>query len=357
MEIPQLTVTLAGGTNTGKTTFMHGMYARLSAGFHDYFLYTIDPDDDVDLQEAWERLLDTGDVPRGGQAPQEYAFRFARQLTPLLDMTWTDFRGGAAYESGRKADAQPDIEQWKEHLPKTDSLYVVLDGEALGTWVKEGAEEGANFSSGRMGPARLSQIIRAAHAGRTAANNPPPSIVLLITKMDMLSVASGMSTAKAFKTATLNMRKLLSPLFEQGMTTLVCPVQIGTFKRSQTENGRVDPSLIRPQYLHVPICFSLWYYLTETLRAQEQQLVGAQVRLTVSQEMLAELRSKSLLLGKRKKILSAEASALAQQAEKSAIEDGINTRQTQADQMMATFENFPIIKDGKIYMNWPEDNS
>lgn len=354
MAIPRITVNLAGGTRTGKTMFMHGMYNRLAVGLHEYFLYCLDTDDEIDLLETWERLQDDGEMARTNQAPRTYSFRFAKLMTPLLDMTWNDYRGGVNTESGNKPNSPGDIAEWrKERLPESDSVYLVLDGAALGTWVKNGTPQTTSFASGGMKLPRFNYVIRTAMEGREALGNPPPSFVVLVTKMDMLSVKSGMSTNEAFKTAVINLENLLPHLFAEGMTVLCCPVQIGDFKTDMAEDRRVDRALIRPQHLHRPICFSLWYYLTETLTANKQQLAGIERKLTESDGELAELRAKSFLLGKRRKIDAARSAHSSWQMEKAGVEAEMSATTSQAELLMREFHRLPIIKDGQIL--WPSD--
>lgn len=351
MATPRITVTLAGGNNTGKTVFMHGMYHRLSAGLRDYFLYSVDRDEEIRLLRTWKMLQDEGEMPRAtGTEPQTYTFQFAKNFTPLLQMVWTDFRGGAALEDSGP-NAPKDILQWREHLPRSDSVYLVMDGGELGKWVKEGTPEYANFDSGGMDLATYNWVIREAVDGRRRLGDPPPSFVVLITKMDLLAVAADRPIDQVLTSVVANLKKLVRQLFQNGVTALVCPVQIGDFKTDDMFGRPVDRSLIRPQNLHRPICFSLWHYLTETLTARQTQLAEIEKKITEGDAELSELRAKSFQSIRRKKIAAARSAQWGWETERTGMEAEITATESQAELLMREFDRLPIIKDGDIHVS------
>ncbi|MBW1597399.1 hypothetical protein [Streptomyces sp. JJ38] len=349
MANPQITLTMAGGSNTAKTAFIHSMYHRLSAGVSSFSLYSVDRDKEIGLLSAWKTLQKTGQMPRAGMEPEEYHFQFTVDFTPLVQVNWTDYRGGVVTEAATPA-AQKDLIAWRQQLGRSDSVYLVMDGAELGRWIKSGTPAISNFASGGMDAQAYNWAIREAKENRKAQGEPPPSFVVLITKMDMLPENAGMPVGQALTAAVKNLGGLVRELYAPGVTALVCPVQIGDFKTEGSSGRNVDPSLIRPQNVHRPVCFTLWHYLTEALTAQQEQLTKIQRKITDGDTALSELQSKPFRSFRLKKIEAARADQQAQGLEKARWEAEISTTQDQANRLMREFDRLPLIKDGKLHV-------
>lgn len=348
MSVPRITMTMLGAEGSGKTTFLHGMYARLSAGMHGYFLYTLDPDQDLDLTDAWQELNDKGRLPENTSTdPFTYEFRLAQGLETLLDLSCTDFRGGALTERGSRAASAEDITRLREQVKTSDSLHLVLDGEKLGGWVAAGCPKNVNRATDGMQVARLSRYIRAGFDARRGEGKPPPSVVLLVTKMDLLPRATGMSKAQALCTAVDALENLLPLLYEEGITALVCPVQIGDFGSALAENRRIDQSKIHPQNLHKPIVFSLWHFLTETLTADRRRLAELEENVTSRDSELAELRRRLMnrvLNGE--KISSLDAAVTEDRKKIEDLHTGVDNASARAQQLMDEFDGLLQMPSG-----------
>ena len=137
MATPALKLTMLGGTNSGKTMFMLGMYNTLAVGMHGYFMFTEDPDQDLDLREEWDALLSDGTLPAATvmQASRQFGFVFNHGFTPLVSIDWMDYRGGAV--DARKDEA--DVPVLLQRLADSDSIYLVLDGQKLAPWLNGSA--------------------------------------------------------------------------------------------------------------------------------------------------------------------------------------------------------------------------
>ncbi|MDT0494175.1 hypothetical protein RM717_27080 [Streptomyces griseus] len=346
-QIPEIRVLVAGGHDTGKTAFLHGMYQRLSEGVHDYFLYSEDRDEEIRLVNAWKVLRETGEFPRVNVRPQSYTFQCTRNFTPLLRMRWTDFRGGAAMGVA-EGEEKKIVEQWRDELSSSDNVYLVMDGEALGEWVRNGMPENANFDSGDMNLTSYNRVVRTAMASRADRGAPPPSFVVLITKMDLLPGAADMPLKQALESVVHNLCTLVKSLSGPGVTALVCPVQIGDFKTSEASGGKVDPSLVHPKYLHHPICFSLWYHLTEELAKREEELAEIKKRISGGETELTALRTKSIVMFRNAKIQEVQTAQQARETERAEKQAEIAATKEQADLLMREFDRWPIIKAGKV---------
>src|SRR5271157_1839611 len=134
MATPELKLTMLGTTGSGKTMFLLGMYDTLSTGLHGYFLFTEDPDQGVDLNEAWEKLTEGGELPPATAVNQSkhYRFAFNHGFTPLVTIEWMDYRGGAITAS---TSSNADVSELQKQLQESDSIYIVLDGGKLANWL------------------------------------------------------------------------------------------------------------------------------------------------------------------------------------------------------------------------------
>ncbi|MFD0635025.1 hypothetical protein ACFQ9X_29295 [Catenulispora yoronensis] len=91
MTVPQAKVTMLGTKGSGKTTYLLGMYAVLSAGVQGHTLVTTDLDDDEDMADAWYELCDNGRVPRrpprSRSSTRSSSARTARPSSPSTGRT------------------------------------------------------------------------------------------------------------------------------------------------------------------------------------------------------------------------------------------------------------------------------
>ncbi|WFE29290.1 hypothetical protein O7623_08910 [Solwaraspora sp. WMMD791] len=351
MDTPTITLTLLGASGSGKTLFLHGMYATLSAGVAGYFVYTRDPDDDVDLMDVWDRLNDKGTLPpptdMDGQ--KSYEFVFTHGIDPLLHIDCVDFRGGAT--DGKSGDAD-DSQAIHDRLLVSDSIYLVLDGEHLANWVlaiRDLDDVGAsrpNRSRDPMKVAGLSRLIYTAVKARQEQGKLPPSLVLLITKSDLIEPITGMSRGTALSIAARHMKALVPIAYSDGMTSLVCPVQIG---RLGTElHGTVDPDALDPVGLHRPFVFSLWYYLVEQIQNNRTALSYLREQRSDARQTVDELRSRlGGTLLHRGKIRAGERTVGTRDQQIQEVERELAALQSLADKLIAELGRLPIVTDGR----------
>jgi hypothetical protein len=265
--IPQEeTVTMIGATGCGKTTYLVGMYASLSQGVADYFLFTEDPDLDLDLSSAWEDISTAGKMPPPNELhPLKYPFVFRRGLRTVLRFSWEDYRGGAM--SDRLADEEAsDAPDLHRRLAISDGIFVVLDGTYLTSPVTPGNKRQLSGRDQTLAR-RMSTLLDRAVRTRYDENRALPSLVVLVTKADLIRQANpGQSAEQLMNMIVNSARELLPSCFLHGTTTLVCPVQIGVFGADQ--QGTVEPGQVDPRNLHLPLVFSFLYYLDGYLDEQ-----------------------------------------------------------------------------------------
>lgn len=291
---PSLTITALGNRGSGKTTFLLGMYAEMSAGRRGYFLSATDPDVDLRLAGRWDKLFDDGELPPPNLADNiPYRFRFTDGLTPLLDIDWLDYRGGAI-EDERGAESG-DVEGLHQRLVQSDSIYVVIDGTLLVEPVVESARRDIMRQTGLR---RISALLQHAIHTRAQLDNPPaaPSIVVLVTKADVIPPAR----LNQLDTLVMELQELISVCFQRGLSTLVCPVSLGHFGLTPAATVRTED--IDPRDLHLPIIYSLAEYMYQLSVAASHASAGAVEARNAFSGQLAAVRSGAGALFRRSQI-------------------------------------------------------
>lgn len=342
MTVPDLTLTMLGATSSGKTTFLLGMYDILSTGLHGYFTFTEDPDQAVDLRDAWDLLMDEGELPPPNETDQSkyYRFVFSHGFNPLVTIDWMDYRGGALDDRTTSAG---DVAELRDRLNRSDSIYLVLDGGNLAKWLDDPAK--LPFVQRKLQLRAMSdQVLRAMHH-RQAQQLPFPSVVVIITKADLLR-GPDRGVGEALAQVVDKLRDLLPVVWAHGITALVCPVKVGNFGESST--GIVDVSTIDPVGLHRPMIFSLMHYLTLGVGGREVEVDRTRASLTEIQQELAALNRgfSAVIHGHKAGQLKGQAAT---------YEDIIATQQQdqQADQALIgrlseELRDHPIIRNGEL---------
>ncbi|GAA2853042.1 hypothetical protein Acy02nite_51030 [Actinoplanes cyaneus] len=253
--IPAIQVTMLGGTGSGKTTYLVGMYAHLSAGLGNFFLHADNRDVDLDLASAWDAMIEDGLLPQptteeGGLQVFDFTFRYG--VDPLLRLNWVDYRGGVIRD---RDSSKQDVSQLVARLGETDSVYITLDGALLADVLekKPAAETKLQSAIGRYART-LGEIADQ----RDTQNLIPPSVVLLITKGDLLRSLLPGDVAQRERQAREWAQKLLPQVFRHDWDVAVCIVSIGRIGR--LTSSRVDPGELAPFRIDRPMVFSLYSY-------------------------------------------------------------------------------------------------
>jgi hypothetical protein len=262
MTATPITATMLGMSGSGKSTYLLGMYATLSKGIRNFFVHTPDLDLDTDLTDAWELLGDTGELPPPNSEDQylRYEFEFTRGFMPLARLDWLDYRGGALRS---KADDHADTRFLLARLLESDTVYLTLDGGKFRAWLDGGTGIVRDLR-------RMTVLVQRAVAQRREQGLPVPSLVLLITKCDLVADPGEIAPILLEVAKNGRLRDLVPVAFQEGVTAMLCPVQLGAFGSAGAE--RVDPATIDPFGLHRPLLFSLLLYLMEGIDAHQAEL-------------------------------------------------------------------------------------
>lgn len=341
-DIPTVDITMLGPSRSGKTVFLHAMYATLAAGVDGYYLLTVDPDIGLDLMDAWEDMTQGVKTPEpSDDRPITYEFHFKEGFDRLARIVLQDFRGGALRARQHENDARP----LRDRLAVSQSIYIVLDGEDLATWL--GRPEGTP-------PDRILELQRihehlqrAVDDRRAHDDTALPSFVILITKMDLLDDIPGMDRRTALRRIPGLLREPLSTLFGPGVTTLICPVTVGEL------GTRADPQLhegaVRPQGVDRPLAFSLRSLHDQALLHQGRELRDAEDDHLTRSTRLDEARK-----GFFRRLWNAEEIGVQQRKLDAAGTDLDGRRRAYqefvslADRLRARVGNLPVIRDGVV---------
>lgn len=348
MRIPEIKLTMLGAPGSGKTTLMHGMYAMLASGVHGYHLFTQDPDDHIDLMQAWRNLYDVGELPDATSTePKQYEMAFNHGLEPLLHLDFVDFRGGAGIESGRRADAPMDITMLKSRLEESSSIYLVLDGHHVGDWIRRGCPA-VTQTAGPMEMGIFTRNIVALLQRCRGEGRPRPSLVVIITKCDVLEEVSGRPHRDAMRVLKEreHMEKLVPFAFYDGVTAMICPVQLGRFGANAGQT--VDHTKVSPIYVHKPLVFSLTHYLTEQIAIDKGRLSELRDGHAAAQRELDELRrgfGAGFFRGGRISTKSDEIDFTEERMD--SLQKELGTARERAEQLMGELDGLPIFRDGE----------
>jgi hypothetical protein len=352
MGIPKITLTMLGANASGKTAFLLGMYMTLHMGISGYGMITKDRDDHYDLRKAWETLHDQGEFPPpNGVDPIEHNFIFRHEFDPLLDLNVLDFRGNAGLESARGTSANADVMMLRTRLGKSDSIYIALDGEEVGQWIKRGCRK--EETSWAADIADFGSYVSDAVQAQRKDGRPGISLVVLLTKADRLPDITGLTKGDASMKATDNLENLLKVAFYPGVTTLVCPVQLGNLGPTPARSGKahhIDPRRLDPRFLHRPVIFSLMHYLTEQVAIDSVQLGRVEAGQAAARSEAERLRNAYLGWGSlfnSSRIRDAGNQIDEAMRRASEINAGLASARERADQLMSELSGLPIIKDGK----------
>jgi Double-GTPase 2 len=339
-----LKLTMLGATNSGKTTFMLGMYNILAEGMHGYFMFTEDPDQDLDLRDEWDALLGSGTLPAAtsAQANRSYGFVFNHGFTPLVSLDWMDYRGGAV--SDRKDAA--DVSVLQQRLAASDSIYLVLDGQKLAPWLDGSASLTAVKRALDVG--RVSTLVNRAVTERVASGLTVPSFVVVITKSDLLR-GPGRTLRAALDRLVDEALEDLAPIaFNPDITALVCPVKVGNFGVRQDAVTPVNVSDIDPVGLHRPTIFSLMHYLSEGMGARQTEQARQAASRSAAEQQLLELNQgfMAFLRGRRIAAAKKRVSDLDEAIDHGHQEYAAN--QSLIERLIEELAGHPMIKNGKV---------
>ena len=333
---PHLAITALGHSGSGKTTFLLGMYAVMSGGLHGYFLNAVDLDVDRDLARKWERLLDDGNLPPpNSNTAIPYEFDFLEGIHPLLRVDWLDYRGGALDDEAGGLNS--DVVEVQERLKLSDSIYLVLEGSYIAAPVTSSTKLPILRQAGLR---RMTALLQASVQQRVESELPLPSVVILITKADLVP----RERRGQMDAIVEDVRALLPICFSTGLSTLVCPVQLGDFGLVPTE--RVSTHDIAPRHLHKPIIFSLAEYMRQLSFAAAEGATSLEARRASLSADMVGMRSGPGALLRRSAISAAESEVAGVEEQIHSLRKVQQIATFRASALFADLAGLPIFRNG-----------
>jgi hypothetical protein len=270
MDVANISVTLLGSNESGKTTYMVAMLGSLIAGDGTYSVSMRRRDQSLELMGQWTELL-AGEFPPPTSESSEFDFELSRGIARMTTINWLDYRGGDV------RDDNENVAALRKRLMSTDSIYLTLDGRKVGRYIGDTAEGAPEYlqrnqRQAELGIPFLSLLLQESIQLREQdLGKEPPSLVLLLTKFDLLVTEArrgrlaGAPDRRILETAVRAVRRLFEVAFSEKTITLVAPTSVG----GQGSDGR---TVISPNGFRDPLLFSYRCWLNEADLADEQML-------------------------------------------------------------------------------------
>lgn len=229
-------VTIIGAKESGKTTYLTGMYMCMSGvGCKNYTIGAIDPNQDVYLERLWDNL-NTGKFPTASDKSETFCFHIAHCYKPVCDFEWLDYPGGLL--------SMPEDPQWpkmKESIETADCLLVVLDGAKFQIDACDKEEYKEKLIHKLTYDKGIRNEIKEFNSLSQKSIKKIPPVCLLITKCDLINLDYKEAIESALTT-------VLSGLLASTPLAIVTSVSLG-------ENIAVDGP--DPFHVEEPIAFAV----------------------------------------------------------------------------------------------------
>lgn len=274
--------TALGLSGSGKTTFMAGMYYKMTAGVDGYTIKA-DDDDSVTLTAYYERLADAKrGVDRfksGTNQNSEYTFELQYSYKTLEKFRWIDYAGGLL--KGKNSEDAEQYQELKNDIAKSEVLYIFVDG---GLFNED--EEVAEAETDQEKMEIIVDIVQDSCARQvnhfiseyTAEREKLPPIVIIVTKYDLACQALGKaSNSENMELLNKVIQKAFNPLFpdptvytgDDRHTSMVgiVPVSLG---KKISENGYTGK--LRPINMHMPAYIGIWFMMKSANNGQDSAI-------------------------------------------------------------------------------------
>lgn len=335
-----LDVTILGPEQSGKTTFLMGMYAVLSGGeFPDWTLHCRDRELGVELLRHWDDFAEEGKLPNPNPAARtfRYPFVFKAGLEPWLEFDIVDYRGGLVSDPANDSDTATVL----AHLARSASVYVVISSEHLTAPV---TPQTVDRVRRRAKLRYIGTLLQTAIEECQAAGRPLPSVVVLLTKSDHLRPRfANRPQEVVVKELIADVERLMPLVLLPGMTTMICPVRIG-----RLTNGW-QPDSYDPHNLHRPVAFTLLHHIQLEAAAGRLRLTGAGARRERAEREHNDLRGR-LFGGFFHRSRLADLRAVMDEADRAVAHERtrLAVQEEQIDRLFQLIGGVPILQDGEV---------
>ncbi|MEM8777601.1 MAG: hypothetical protein AAGF26_01755 [Cyanobacteria bacterium P01_G01_bin.49] len=245
--IDDIKITMLGTTGAGKTCYLLGMYSVMQTGVNGFTLSAKDMDVDLDLNDLWEKLVDTQGEdrwpPPNAAEVKDYDFDFSYGFQHIMSYKWVDYRGRAMSDRSTEGDVQ----RLMEHFENSSCLFLCISGEYLKDQITPDTIR--KLQSHRM----TGFLQKISNQIKPTPNRPFP-VAIVITKYDLCSERKTQEIIEEIK------QNLYPALFtpNSGWLVMICPVSLGKDLSSDLDSGNISP-----ENVHLPVVFAIYSKLRE----------------------------------------------------------------------------------------------
>jgi hypothetical protein len=276
MANTDIDILVLGGSGSGKTCFMLGMYDDMRLGYGGFTFSATDVDVDRALVWRFERLTNNhGDDrwPTPNDQFDHYEFSLNYALRRFMVFGWTDYRGGILRETGEPHQEIQDL------TAAADMLMICAPGGLLYE---------AHFGKKRKALAdlQIAEIQRLMEADSAVC---PPALIL-VTKFDEFAarcLTDGYVDEDAIEERLIEaVQKQYQTFFASagGWRVLVCPVSLGPEVATSPNTAPIEP-----QNMHLPVMFAYHEHARDLAAAVASQIGDKAKELS---ELEASLRKR-----------------------------------------------------------------
>ncbi|SFR92142.1 hypothetical protein [Anaeromicropila populeti] len=238
-------VTVIGFKNSGKTTYLAGMYTIMSAGRKNFSLVTKDPDLDLFLENLWDGIC-SGNFPLPSDKDEIFSFHLAHNYKPVCDFDWLDYPGGILADPNH-----PSREKLNTSIREAACLILVLDGDLFAIDATSEADYEAKLTQKLEFDSGLRKETKAL-TRLSAEGIVIPPICIVVTKCDKINFDYQAAVEKV-------LRESLKGVFEGNPLVMVSSVSFG----EGIDHGAAPD----PYCIEQPIAFAVLVILLKYLKA------------------------------------------------------------------------------------------
>jgi hypothetical protein len=288
---------MLGASNSGKSTFIDVLYDLIAEGRH-YVLHTA-PATRLRNNQEVSGLRHGAKVPPTGPEPVPHRYTLGSlrdgDYRELAFIDLVDFRGAAPLELDVP---NTDSAQLYKRIPESGSIWVTIDAthftKPLMPWRPGGnvTVDDVAIARARAGDIAAAVIARdmtdqVAHAlsRRKAQGGPPPSVVVLLSKADLLD-DQGDRPGRDPGEVRAEVEEFVLPVVrELGRRYEFFPVSIGHYASTDGDDRLAQ---FEPRGVVAPLFYALWWFLAD----HADDLVREQAALDASYRQADERRAR-----------------------------------------------------------------
>lgn len=337
-----LTITMLGKSQSGKTTFILGMYAQLVHGVDGCFMHASEYDAGFEMYEKL-RIAREGEEAKPTDAkPEPHQFVLTRGIgKELIVVDLMDFRGQAPFSlaAGRE---DGDTAWIRARLADSRSIFVALSAEHFTEPVLPGRLHEVREKTGAD---LFSDLINktVTEAGEKSADGLPPSIAVLLTKADLIDGRPG-SAARDWRELETEIREVLGAAFRPQLEVRIFPVSASAF--AAPGGGAVNSLAFDLRGLADPLMFAagcLFRVRRDALRRERDPM---QATCDAARQRLEALMHGGPLMRwlRRTRIAEAQSSRDSAQSRLARLDDRLDRLDEQAKALLSRFDSAGAVR-------------